>query len=75
MAEVPSQPDLHSNTDDDIRPIPARSTPPSTPRWVYLLGAIALGLALLFVILHLTGNSLGGPGSHMPFMHHGGQQP
>ena len=39
------------------------STPPGTPRWVKVLGIIAIVLILLFVILHLTGLSLGG---HMP---------
>jgi hypothetical protein len=28
-----------------------------TPAWIYLVGAVAIGLALLFVILHLTGFS------------------
>jgi len=37
-----------------------------TPRWVKLFGIIVIALVLLFVILHLTGNSLGGPGSHTP---------
>ena len=27
----------------------------STPAWIYVVGAVALGLALLVVILHLTG--------------------
>jgi hypothetical protein len=29
----------------------------STPPWIYVAGAVAIGLALLFVILHLTGFS------------------
>ena len=41
-------------------------SPPSTPRWVKVFGIIAIALVLLFVILHLTGNSLGGPGGHTP---------
>ncbi len=32
-----------------------------TPRWVYVIGIHAIGLALLFVVLHLT---VGGPRSH-----------
>jgi hypothetical protein len=36
-----------------------------TPRWVKVFGIIGLVLVLLFVILHLTGNSLG-PGLHTP---------
>ena len=34
-----------------------------TPRWVKAFGIVAIGLVLLFVILHLTGNS---PGGHTP---------
>lgn len=49
-----------------------------TPRWVKVFGIIAFVFVVLFVILHLTGNSLGGPGSH--FSHsgvtkHGTRQP
>ena len=33
------------------------------PRWVKLLGVVALALILLFVVLHLT---YGGPGGHAP---------
>ncbi|MGI9149033.1 MAG: hypothetical protein ACR2IK_21215 [Chloroflexota bacterium] len=35
---------------------PNRASPPSTPRWVTLLGIIAIVLVLLFVGLHLTGH-------------------
>jgi len=44
------------------------STPPGTPRWVKVLGIIAIVLILLFVILHLTGNNPGcpPPGGHTP---------
>jgi hypothetical protein len=34
-----------------------------TPRWVYAVGAVVAGLLLLVVVLHLTGNALGG---HLP---------
>ncbi|MGH7429622.1 MAG: hypothetical protein ACREJ4_14880, partial [Candidatus Methylomirabilaceae bacterium] len=40
-----------------------RGSTTSTPGWGYLFGIIAIVLALLFVILHLTG---GGPGPHRP---------
>jgi hypothetical protein len=36
-----------------------------TPRWVKILGVVVLLLVLLIVVLHLTGNSMGGPGSHL----------
>ncbi|MBI4295994.1 MAG: hypothetical protein HY667_02615 [Chloroflexi bacterium] len=45
----------------------------STPRWVKVFGIIALVLVLLFVILHLTGNSPFGPSSHTPPMEQGVQ--
>lgn len=47
---------------------PDRGSPPATPRWVKVAGIIFVGLVLLVVILHLTGNSLGGPGGHIPSM-------
>lgn len=53
----------------------AISTPPPTPRWVKVFAIILIVLVLLFGILHLTGNSLGGPGSHMPSMQQEVQQP
>ena len=46
-----------------------------TPRWVKVFGIIAIVLILLFIVLHLTGNSLGGHGNHTPPIEHGGQQP
>jgi hypothetical protein len=39
--------------------------PAGMPRWVKVLGVLVLLLVLLVVVLHLTGNSLGGPGSHL----------
>ena len=35
----------------------ARNDTASTPAWVYVVGAVALALAVLVVILHLTGAS------------------
>ena len=46
MAEPPS----YSDSMEDTR----------TPRWVKVFGVVALILILLIVVLHLTGNSLGG---------------
>jgi hypothetical protein len=41
--------------------------PYSTPRWVKILGIVALVLVLLFGILHLTGfRGHHGPGQHLP---------
>ncbi len=44
----------------------------STPRWVKVLGIIAIVLIVLFVILHLTGNS---PRGHTPSGHPGEHSP
>ena len=54
---------------------PDRGSTPSTPRWVKVFGIIVIVLVLLFVILHLTGNSLGGPGGHTPSIEYWLQQP
>ncbi len=41
-----------------------RRSAPATPRWVKVLGAIALVLLVLFVVLHLTGHGFGGHSMH-----------
>lgn len=50
---------------------PNRGAPPGTPRWVKILGFIFIALIALVIVLHLTGNSLGGPGSHAPLLEFG----
>jgi hypothetical protein len=54
---------------------PDRGSPPSTPRWVKVFGIIVIVLLLLFVILHLTGNSFGGHNGYLPSIEHGAQPP
>jgi hypothetical protein len=39
---------------------PTREPVTGTPRWVYVVGIHAIGLVLLFVVLHLTGRGLPG---------------
>ncbi|MBL0385581.1 hypothetical protein JJB07_02865 [Tumebacillus sp. ITR2] len=51
-------------TEEDMNK-PDYGSNPGTPRWVKVSGVISLLLVLLFVILHLTGNSFGGLGHHM----------
>jgi hypothetical protein len=53
-----SQPDLLSYPDSSVRPDQGSIT--SLPRWVYVVGIHAIGLVLLFVVLHLTGGGLRG---------------
>lgn len=43
---------------------PDYDSPPATPHWVKVLGIAFIVLIVLVVVLHLTGNSLGGPGMH-----------
>jgi hypothetical protein len=65
----PTRTDRHDAADEPISP---------APRWVEGVGILAAALLLLVVILHLTGNSLGGPGNHgMPTGSRdaGGQRP
>ena len=40
--------------------------PPNTgtPRWVKVFAVIAVVAVIGFAVLHLTGNSFGGPGMH-----------
>ena len=54
-----SQADLLSYPDTSVGPAHGSTT--SAPRWVYVVGIHAIGLVLLFVVLHLTGV---GPRSH-----------
>jgi hypothetical protein len=41
-----------------------RSSREPMPRWVKVFGFIFLALLVVVVVMHVTGNSLGGPGSH-----------
>lgn len=54
---------------------PLGGAPPQTPTWVKVVGIVAIALILLVIVLHLTGNSLGGPDMHAPPIHQGVQQP
>ncbi|TFE28678.1 hypothetical protein E2980_07455 [Cohnella luojiensis] len=46
---------------------PTEDRPPSTPRWVKVVGIIVIVLVILFVIIKLTGvGGDHGPGRHMP---------
>jgi hypothetical protein len=47
----------------DPPPYPDSNGGPGTPRWVKVFGIIAIGLVLLFIILHLAG---GGFHGHVP---------
>jgi hypothetical protein len=60
MSKLPN-----SNSDTGVRATEDR--PPSTPRWVKVVGIIIIALILLFVILKLTGHG----GNHGPGRHTG----
>ncbi|MGH7931484.1 MAG: hypothetical protein ACREQV_27265 [Candidatus Binatia bacterium] len=53
-----SQADLLSYPDTSVGSDQGSTT--SAPRWVYVVGIHAIGLALLFVVLHLAGGRLPG---------------
>lgn len=40
-----------------------------TPRWVKMFGVVGLLLLVALVVLHLTGNTLGGHGHRAPAAH------
>jgi hypothetical protein len=56
---------LSRHVEDEKTKIPDQESYNKTPRWVKVFGIIGIILVLLFVILHLTGNSFG-PGLHQP---------
>ncbi len=62
MTGDPRRPGIGDSRDD----VAGDGGPTATgaPRWVKAMALIALVLVLLLIVLHLTGNSLGGPGSH-----------
>jgi hypothetical protein len=60
LAELPPDPDSNADTGDDTGVGPDRGSTTTTPRWVKVLGVVALILVLLFVIMHLVGRGLGG---------------
>jgi hypothetical protein len=48
--------DLPARSKADVEVVPVAST--KTPRWVYIVGIHVIGLALLFLVMHLTGGGL-----------------
>lgn len=59
-------PQSDSDTGDNAREVPGGDSPPAAPRWVKVFGVVFVVLVLLVVILHLTGNGLGGHSMHRP---------
>ena len=70
MADLPNRNDATrppGGMDNDVNDVGLdRGVAPSTPRWVYVFGIIALVVIVLFVILHLTGGGFRGHGGHTP---------
>jgi hypothetical protein len=54
---------------------PDHNSPPATPLWVKVFASIVIVVVLLVGILHVTGNGLGGPGSHTSPIEHSMPQP
>jgi hypothetical protein len=57
QAESRSDVSVESDVDSDVKPLERFFR---RPRWVYILGIHAIGLMLLFIVLHLTGRGLPG---------------
>jgi hypothetical protein len=49
---------------DPPDPRVGRTSSAGAPRWVKVFGIVGLVLVVLFAVLHLTGNSLGGHDLH-----------
>jgi hypothetical protein len=64
MADSPSSPETDPDSDQEADLPPGSDTPPGTPRWVKVLGAVALAAILLVVVLMLVGG-------HTPPVQHG----
>jgi hypothetical protein len=56
MQDIPRHPETH-----EVGPV-ADAPPANRPRWVYALVAVGIALLALMVVLHLTG--VMGPGAH-----------
>ena len=62
-SSTPGEPHRSRDIGDETGVGPGRGPAAGTPRWVYVLGVgFAVGLVLLFFVLHLTG--VLGPGAH-----------
>ena len=75
MAHSPPYPDSYRDTGDDREVEPALGSTAGAPRWVKVLGIMALVLVLPVVVLLLTGGGTHGPGRHMSSSDVGGQTP
>jgi len=67
MADLPPDPDTGAG--------PGRVATTSTPRWVKVLGIIALVLILLVVVMLLIGGGSHGPGRHTSSTDDAGRTP
>jgi len=69
-----TDPPASSDIDDDTDVGPGRATP-GRPRWVKVLGVIAIVLLLLIIGLQLFGGGRHGPFRHTPSDDAGGRTP
>jgi hypothetical protein len=76
MADSPPPPASTPPTEPGVaaRVRPDRRPNTGVPRWVLVFVLVFIALALLFVILHLTGNGFGGHMHMSSFQHGVGQQ-
>jgi hypothetical protein len=64
MADSPRYPETYPDSADEPDLPPGGDTPPGIPRWVKVLGIVALAAVLLVVVLVLLGG-------HTPPAQHG----
>lgn len=72
MPDPPRRLSSGADAGDDTRVNPDGRSYTGAPRWVKAFVIVFVVLVLVFVILHLTGNSLGGHGS---LFEHGARRP
>ncbi|QIN84516.1 hypothetical protein GBA63_19110 [Rubrobacter tropicus] len=59
-------PTRYPDTGDDTGVRPDRGSTTGTPRWVKVVGIVALVLVVLVVVMLLAGGGSHGPGIHTP---------
>ena len=67
---APPSPSEGTVADTSAEPSPSSTAAyPGTPRWVKVLGVVALVVVLLFLGVHLAGGGMG-PGAHLSHLSH-----
>ncbi len=75
MADSPPYSATYRDAGDETGVGPGRGSSTGAPRWVKVLGIIAVVLVVLVGVVLLTGGGGHGPGRHTPSGDAGGQPP